>query len=59
MTTLDDLRELRDEAARADRAYREALAQARAEGHSLRAIADAVGVSHQTVANLIATLDRG
>ena len=41
----------------ASAAWRQAVRDARAAGCSLRAIADAAGVSHQTVANVLATTD--
>lgn len=56
--TLDDLRRLKQEREATDLTLRKALKQAHESGYSLRQIGEAIGVSHQTVANLIESLDR-
>lgn len=53
MTSLDKIRELRDNVAIATDEYRRAIVEAHADGYSLREIAAAVGVTHQTIANMI------
>lgn len=55
--SLEDLKRLQDDAKHADLKYRRAIKRARDDGHSLREIAAVIGVTHQTVANLISGLD--
>lgn len=49
MTALQTVRKAARARAQADRKYREALAAARAAGHSYRQIGDAAGLTYQAV----------
>lgn len=53
ISSLDELRVIGEQRRATDAAFRAAIKSARREGHSLRAIADAAGVNHQTVANIL------
>ena len=58
--TRDPLAQVIAASARVDEAnlsWRQAVRDARAAGCTLRAIADAAGVSHQTIANVLARTD--
>jgi hypothetical protein len=57
--TLDELREATAQRARAEENWRLAMHDAREAGFSLRAIAEASGVSHQTVVNLLRDVELG
>lgn len=50
---LQHLYELRLRAGEADAAFRKAVAEAYAEGHSLRAIGEAVGLSHEAIRKIV------
>lgn len=56
--TLDELADLRRKAGEADQAFRSAVVQAHAEGHSLRAIGNAVGMSHEAIAKIVRAAKR-
>ena len=55
---LDELVRLRDASVEAQRAYHAAIVAAHEAGHSTRAIAEKIGVSHGTVFNIIQRVRR-
>jgi transposase len=58
MQTMTRLTKTAQRAAEALELRDQLIEQARAEGHTVRAVAEAAGVSHQTVLNIIARRDR-
>lgn len=53
MSTLDNVKAAASARGVADSAYRAAILQAHKDGHSVRTIAEAAGVSHGTIHNIV------